>query len=95
MESNKIIKNEWKSSNRLTDEQIKLIFSEMDEKGCGYITIKEIEKRFIRFGKEILLFFLFLSFSFFFDVFYCFSLFFDVLLFIFKVYQMLQHKQHL
>ena len=48
-------KRDWKSSSRLTDEQIKSIFSEMDEKGCGWITLKDIEKRFIRLGSGTLL----------------------------------------
>lgn len=42
---------EWKSSDLLTDQQIQAIFLEMDEKRNGWITQKEIEKRFIRFGK--------------------------------------------
>lgn len=41
---------EWKSSERLSEEHIQSIFAEMDEKGNGWITRKEIEKRFIRFG---------------------------------------------
>jgi Ca2+-binding EF-hand superfamily protein len=41
---------EWKSSDRLTDAHIQSIFAEMDEKGNGWITSREIEKRFIRFG---------------------------------------------
>jgi Ca2+-binding EF-hand superfamily protein len=41
---------EWKSSDRLTDSHIKSIFAEMDEKGNGWITSKEIEKRFMRLG---------------------------------------------
>jgi Ca2+-binding EF-hand superfamily protein len=41
---------EWKSSNKLTDQQIQFIFAEMDEKGDGWISSKDIEKRFIRFG---------------------------------------------
>lgn len=42
--------NEWKRSERLTDELIKSIFDELDEKGKGYITIDDILQRLNRMG---------------------------------------------
>jgi solute carrier family 25 (mitochondrial phosphate transporter), member 23/24/25/41 len=47
--------DEWSSSQKLTDDQIALIFAEMDERHVGWINAKDIERRLIRFGEFVAL----------------------------------------